>query len=91
MRTAILTLLLTACAGPCERADARIRAKHDGCSIPTEVLPRASCNSEDATVAACEADCTEDATCDALDGTNAAASIDYASCLGLCTPQEPTT
>ena len=91
MRTAILSLLLTACAGPCERADALIRAKHDACSIPTEALPRTSCNSEDATVASCEADCNETASCDALDGTNAAASIEYASCLGLCSPQEPTT
>lgn len=91
MRAAILTLLLTACAGPCERADAQIRAKHDGCSIPTEVLPRTSCSSEDATIAACEADCTEAVTCDALDGTNATASQAYGSCLGLCTPQEPTT
>jgi hypothetical protein len=88
--------LATACGGgtPCDTLADAIEAKYDECGF---TLPEAdtateddACDLDEAT-ADCQASCYKEATCGAVDGSDAAAVADWGSCMAACVATDTDT
>ena len=83
-------IALTACKNDCEKAADRVEAKLTDCDIdiPDDTADDTAaddeCSDADGEQALCVADCTDDADCGALDGSDADAMTAYFECLGEC-------
>lgn len=87
-----LTLLVTlgafglGCGTPCENARARIDARYAECQITVEDPEAQSevCSATEGEYMSCVADCTDSATCEALDNSDPQGAEDFATCFADC-------
>lgn len=85
---ALLGALALGCGTPCQNARARIEARYTECGIqiaqPEEPPLNEVCSDADGEYQKCVADCTESASCEALEGEDAQAGADLGECYADC-------
>jgi hypothetical protein len=77
---------LAGCKDDCEKAGDTVTAKYEDCGIEVaeDDGEEVECTDELGTQSVCVADCIDHATCEALDGTDADASLELATCYVDC-------
>jgi hypothetical protein len=89
-RTALVMMsaLWLGCGTPCENARTRIEGRYAECGIeiakPEDPPENEVCSDGDAEYQKCVANCTNSASCEALNGQDAMAGADFGECLGDC-------